>query len=74
MKATVGERGQVTIPKTLRSRLGIKPGMKLDFREEAGKLIVIKRTETDPVEKVFGCLGHGIDTDAVLASLRGKKA
>jgi AbrB family looped-hinge helix DNA binding protein len=34
MKATVAERGQVTIPKALRDRLGVKPGTILQFSEE----------------------------------------
>jgi AbrB family looped-hinge helix DNA binding protein len=39
MKAKVAERGQVTIPKELRERLGIVPGTVLDFFEEQGLLI-----------------------------------
>ena len=33
MKAKVADRGQVTIPKALRDRLGIRPGTVLDFHE-----------------------------------------
>jgi antitoxin PrlF len=33
MKAVVAERGQVTIPKRLRDRLGIRPGTVLEFQE-----------------------------------------
>ena len=36
MKARVAERGQVTIPKRLRERLGVKPGTVLEFSEEIG--------------------------------------
>lgn len=32
-------RGRVTIPKALRSELGIRPGSVLDFEEEHGRLI-----------------------------------
>ncbi len=42
MKATVAERGQVTIPKVLRKKLGIKSGTALDFREENGRLVAVK--------------------------------
>jgi len=31
MLATVTDKGQVTVPKEIRDRLGIKPGTKLDF-------------------------------------------
>ena len=39
MRAKVAERGQVTIPKVLRERLGIRPGTVLEFKEDHGKLV-----------------------------------
>ena len=42
MKITVSEKGQVTIRKALRDRLGIQPGQVLDVREEAGRLVATK--------------------------------
>jgi AbrB family looped-hinge helix DNA binding protein len=72
MKARVAERGQVTIPKLLRERLGVKPGTVLEFSEERGRLIAVKSGGADPVSEVYGCLGRGIDTDAVIAELRGR--
>lgn len=71
MKARVAERGQVTIPKRLRERLGVKPGTVLEFSEEHGRLIAVKSSGADPVSEVYGCLGQKIDTDAVMAQLRG---
>jgi len=35
----VSEKGQVTIPKQLRDRLGIQPGEVLEFEEDGGRLI-----------------------------------
>ena len=70
MKAVVAERGQVTIPKPLRDKLGIRPGTALEFTAKDGALVV-RKTETDPVSKVFGCLGGRIDTDRFIRSLRG---
>lgn len=73
MKTVVGERGQATIPKALRDRLGIRAGTLLDFQEVGGKLIVAKvARDDDPVGSVYGCLGTGLSTDALLAELRGK--
>jgi len=72
MKATVAERGQVTIPKPLREKLGIRPGTRLDFKDDRGKLVAGKDGDEDPVGQVFGCLGRGLDTDALLRSLRGR--
>lgn len=72
MKATVAERGQVTIPKLLREKLGIRPGTKLDFKDDRGKLVAVKVSDEDPVGRVFGCLGGGLKTDAMIRSLRGR--
>jgi antitoxin PrlF len=72
MKARIAERGQVTIPKPLRKMLGLKPGTVLAFAEERGRLIAVKSEGTDPVSQVYGCLGKKIDTDTVIAELRGR--
>jgi antitoxin PrlF len=73
MKARVAERGQVTIPKRLRDRLGVKPGTVLEFSEERGRLIAIKTGGVDPVGEVFGCLGRRLNTDALMAQLRRRQ-
>jgi len=71
MKATVAARGQVTIPKKLREKLGIKPGTVLDFEYVEGKLQARKVTTTDPIEQVYGCLRNISSTDAFIESIRG---
>jgi antitoxin PrlF len=73
MKARVAERGQVTIPKRLRERLGVKPGTILEFSEEGGRLVAVKSAGADPVSEVFGCLGKRIHTDPIIAQLRGRR-
>ena len=70
MKAVVAERGQVTIPKPLRDRLGIRPGTALEFTAKDGTLLA-RKAETDPVSQVFGCLGVRIDSDRFIRQLRG---
>ena len=72
MKAKVAERGQVTIPKALRERLGIRPGTVLDFEEDHGKLIAIKAATMDAVDQAYGKLGCGRRTKIVMQELRGK--
>jgi antitoxin PrlF len=73
MKARIAERGQVTIPKALRKRLGLGPGTILQFAEEDGRLVAIKDGSIDPVSKLYGCLGKKLDTDATIAKLRGAR-
>ncbi|HEY8304422.1 MAG TPA: AbrB/MazE/SpoVT family DNA-binding domain-containing protein [Solirubrobacteraceae bacterium] len=72
MHSTISEKGQVTLPKRLRDRLGIKPGDRLEFVEERGHIVVSKAAPQDPVAAVYGILGLGESTDETLRALRGK--
>ena len=55
MKATIGERGQVVIPKPLRDRMGLRPGQQLEFDEDEGRIVVTKAAPADdPIEAVQG--------------------
>lgn len=67
----VSEKGQVTIPKQLRDRLGIRPGQVLDFREERGRLVATKAHADDAATRVFGILELDGSTDDVMDELRG---
>ena len=71
MKAKVAERGQVTIPKTLRRKLGLVPGTILDFEVDGGRLVAAKLQPRGAVEAVFGSLGRGRSTDELVGKLRG---
>ena len=73
MKAKVAERGQVTIPKTLRRKLGLVPGTILDFEVDGGRLVAAKLQPQGPVEAVFGSLGRGRSTDELVGKLRGQR-
>lgn len=70
--ATVSEKGQVTIPKRLRTRLGLVPGTVLAFEERHGELVATRAVAEDPIRKLVG-LGErrGIDVDRWLAAARG---
>ncbi len=74
MKATVSEKGQVTIPKRLRERLGIRAGQVLEFEEDRGRLVARKVAEEDPVDAVYGVLGRrrGRSTDDFINEIRGE--
>lgn len=71
MKAVVSEKGQVTIPKQLRDRLGIEVGQELDFSDEDGRLVARKVRARSPVDALYGILALPEGTDAVLDDLRG---
>ena len=71
MKAVVSEKGQVTIPKQLRDRLGIEPGQELEFTDEDGRLVARKVLGRNPVDAVYGILALDGGTDALVDELRG---
>jgi AbrB family looped-hinge helix DNA binding protein len=72
MKSTVivSEKGQVTIPKRLRLRLGITPGTQLCFEERNGHLLASRVLPADPLDALVGMGGVG-ETDRELDDLRG---
>jgi AbrB family looped-hinge helix DNA binding protein len=72
MKSVVSEKGQVTIPKRLRDRLGIRAGQALEFSEEQGRLVATKITATDPVGAAYGRYKSKRTTDELLTELRGE--
>ncbi|MCW3017714.1 MAG: transcriptional regulator, AbrB family [Solirubrobacterales bacterium] len=72
MKATVSEKGQVTVPKPLRESLDIRPGDELEFSEEGGRLIASKALRGDPVASVYGILKAPRSTDDLIREIRGE--
>jgi antitoxin PrlF len=71
MKATVGERGQVTIPKPVRDRLGLRPGEKVEVREDAGRVIIEKVLDDDGILRVYGMLTLPKSVDEIIDEMRG---
>ena len=70
----VGERGQVTIPKALRTRYGVKAGQEVLFEEhEEGMLIrkVPLPHEDDPLRALLGRVRRKMDVDRYLEQTRG---
>lgn len=73
MLSTVGEKGQITVPKRLRDRLGIHPGDRLEIVEDAGRLIATKTApgDDDPVTAVLGILKLDPNVDQAVRAMRG---
>lgn len=69
---TMSERGQIVIPKVLRDRLGLRPGQRLECREERGQLVAVKVVGDDPLDGVYGILKTRRGSDAAIDSMRGK--
>jgi antitoxin PrlF len=69
-KSVVSERGQITIPKRIRDRLGLRQGLEIEFEARDGLLIGRKVTQEDPVAGVTGIIARR-DVDSELAKSRG---
>jgi antitoxin PrlF len=72
MKSVVSEKGQVTIPKAIRDRLGLRAGTELEFAAEGGRLIARKAESVDVFAKWRGRgrLPGGVSVDRFLARAR----
>lgn len=72
---TVTTKGQVTIPKAVRDRLGVKPGDKVAFDMGADGRITIAKAKGKPKGSRFAALrghaGKGMTTDQIMALTRG---
>jgi AbrB family looped-hinge helix DNA binding protein len=68
----VTKKGQVTIPKDIREKLGIKPGSSVRFRIKEGKCIVEKEVKESKIDKWVGYLKSTKRTDEVIKELRGE--
>ncbi len=74
MKAIVSEKGQVTIPKPLREKLGLRAGQVLEFESRNGVLVAHKAvTARSSLDSVVGILkGKFKDVDTEIDKIRGK--
>ena len=69
----IGERGQVTIPKSLREKYGLFPEIEVEFiPEEGGIRLQKKMLQSSPIRQVYGILKKGNSTDKYIEELRGR--
>jgi AbrB family looped-hinge helix DNA binding protein len=75
-KTKITSKGQVTIPKDVRERLGLRPGDEIEFIEDSGGYRVHKRVLASPFAKYRGYLKDltGHDPDVLVESARGGRA
>jgi antitoxin PrlF len=70
----VTQKGQVTIPKNIRTLLSINTGDEVAFELAAGEVVLRKNTATaQNLKKYVGYLSHlnGKDPDDIVVDLRG---
>ena len=71
----VGEKGQITIPKNVRDRFGLKKNTEVEVIVEDGKIILRKRTQAvHPVDQVRGIikLQYANSVDEYIEEIRGR--
>ncbi len=70
-KIKVTSKGQVTIPKKLREKMGLNPGDYLEVKESKEGYVIRKRIENDKIKKYVGILNKEISSDRLIEELRG---
>ena len=71
--AKVTSKGQVTIPKKVREKLGVHPGEDVGFEEKNGLIYIQKTVKISPFDKWVGRLKQleGRQSDDLVKELRG---
>lgn len=74
--AKVTSKGQITIPKKIRVRLGIQPGEEVEFVEDEDAIRIRKTMKRSPFDKWMGYLGRsGVipgESDSIVEDMRSK--
>ncbi len=72
LEATVAERGQITLPKSVRDALGLTKGTKLKVAIDGGR-VVLRKDVNDAVSRLRGRfkLDGFQDSDDAMRALRG---
>jgi antitoxin PrlF len=71
--AKVTSKGQVTIPKKVRERLGVQPGEHVGFEDKDGAVYIKKAVTKSPFDRWVGKLRHlkGQRSDDLVREIRG---
>lgn len=76
--STMTVKGQVTIPKAVRERLGLVPGMEVEFQMESDGRVTVRPAGGGQPASRFAALRGSLDTpmstDEILALTRGDDA
>lgn len=69
-KAKVTSKGQLTLPKKLRDKIGLESGDYLEVHETPEGYLLRKQVSEDRFKKYVGALRRGGDSDKVIKDLR----
>jgi antitoxin PrlF len=73
MTSTISSKGQITVPKAVRDKLGLRPGTRVEFELTAEGALLRKghRGGVRAVDRVLGILKREASTDSLIATMRG---
>ncbi len=73
-RTKITSKGQVTIPKDVRERLGLRSGDEIEFVDDGKGFRVQKHVVASPFRKYRGHLKHlaGRDPDELVEQMRGR--
>lgn len=73
--AKITSKGQITLPLEVRKRLGIGPGDEIEFQEENGRYVLLKKVTSSPFDSYLGFLQdkRGSDPDKIIDQLRNQE-
>jgi AbrB family looped-hinge helix DNA binding protein len=74
LRAKITSKGQITIPKEIREKIGLEPGREIYFEEKDGIFYIKKKIEKSPFDKWIGYLKNkkGQSPDEIIEKLRTK--
>jgi len=72
MTSTISSKGQITVPKAVRDKLGLRPGARVEFELTADGALLRKghRGGVRAVDRVLGVLKRKASTDSLLDDMR----
>lgn len=73
MTSTISAKGQITVPKAVRDRLGLRPGVRVEFELTPEGALMRKgnRGGVRAVDRVLGILKREATTDSMIDDMRG---
>ena len=73
MTSTISSKGQITVPKAVRDKLGLRPGTRVEFELTAQGAWLRKghRGGVRAVDRVLGILKREAATDSLIDDMRG---
>ncbi|MBI5206115.1 MAG: AbrB/MazE/SpoVT family DNA-binding domain-containing protein [Nitrospirae bacterium] len=74
LTAKVTSKGQITLPKKVRDKMGVQSGEGVSFEEKNGVFYIKKTLKKSPFDKWVGRLKahRGHKTDEIIDDLRGR--